>query len=88
MDYSTIKIEQVIPFLKNGTYDVISTPPGILLSAYDNGKGLVSFVFGDLFQGYALMAQPNKGYVSFSSLVNSGVDEKEAMFKACNQLKR
>jgi ABC-type nitrate/sulfonate/bicarbonate transport system substrate-binding protein len=70
-EYQTIKIEDVIPYLKNGSLEAASLPPGILFSSYDNAPELVSFVFGDLFQGYTIMAQPDKGYQSCEELANS-----------------
>src|ERR1700678_2669306 len=54
---NTIKIEDAVPSLESGAYDVVSVPPGVLFSSYDTAPDLCSFVFGDLFQGFAIMAQ-------------------------------
>ena len=73
-EYQTVKIEDVIPYLKNGTLDAASLPPGILMSSYDNAPEMVCFVFGDLFQGFTIMAQPNKGYQSCEDFGKKGMD--------------
>lgn len=87
LQYQAIKVEEIVPLLKNNTLDVISSPPGILVSSYDNAPNLCSFVFGDLFQGYAILAQPNSGYKSYTEFVAEGMSPADAMRAAAQQLK-
>ena len=46
-----------------------------------------SFVFGDLFQAYAIMAQPDAGYKSYTDYVGEGMKPAEALKAAMQQLK-
>lgn len=85
--YQPIKVEEIVPYLKNGTLDVVSSPPGILFSSYDNAPNLCSFVFGDLFQGYAILAQPDSGYKSYDEFVTQGMSPADAAKAAAQQLK-
>lgn len=84
--YQSIKVEEIVPYLKNGNLDAVSTPPGILVAAHDSAPNLRSFVFGDLFQGYAIMAQPNSGYKSYSEFVNDGLSHSDALKATTRQL--
>ena len=86
--YKNIKVEEIIPSLENKTLDVVSTPPGILFASYENANNLCSFVFGDLFQGYALMAQSNKGYISYTEYSNKGLSPDEAIKATVKQIIR
>ncbi|WP_319525109.1 hypothetical protein [uncultured Desulfosarcina sp.] len=87
LEYQSIKVEEIVPFLKNNTMDVISCPPGILFSAYDNAPNLISFVFGDLFQGYAILAQPDAGYFSYEEFITKGYTHEDAIRATINQMK-
>jgi hypothetical protein len=66
---------------------VISCPPGILFSSYDNAPNLISFVFGDLFQGYAILAQKDGNYKSYREFIEEGLTPNEALIAAAKQLK-
>ncbi len=83
----TIKIEEVVPGLTSGAYDVASVPPGILFSAYDAAPTLRTFVFGDLFQGYALMGQPRQGYKTYANFVKDGMSPAESERAVVQQMK-
>lgn len=87
LDYATIKVEEIVPQLKNSTRDVISTPPGILFAAFDNSPNLVNFVFGDLFQGYAVLGQPDNGFISFKEAVEKGHSKESALKQVIQQFK-
>jgi ABC-type nitrate/sulfonate/bicarbonate transport system substrate-binding protein len=86
-DYQTVKIEDVIPYLKNGTLDAASLPPGSLFSSYDNAPEMVSFTFGDLFQGYTIMAQPDKSYQSCEDLAKKGMNPGARVKSVMSQLR-
>lgn len=80
-----IKVDQIVPFLKNDSLDVVSTPPAILFASYENAPNLVHFVFGDLFQGYALMGPKSaKTYADFRS---TGLSSSEAIQQVMAQVK-
>lgn len=83
----TIKIEEVVPALINKKYDVVSVPPGILFSSYESAPDLTSFVFSDLFQGYAIMGQAGAGYKSYADFVNEGKTHEEAIQGVAVQLR-
>jgi ABC-type nitrate/sulfonate/bicarbonate transport system substrate-binding protein len=85
LDYQLLKVEDVVPFLKNGTVDVASCPPGILMASYENSPNVVAFCFGDLFQGFAIMAKPS--YKSYSDFIKEGKQPKEAVKAAVAQMR-
>jgi NitT/TauT family transport system substrate-binding protein len=87
LEYRPVKIEDLVPFLRNGSLDAGSVPPGIIVAAYENGPGVVSFAFGDVFQGYAIMAQPGKGYKSVDEFVKGGSSISEAIVATVRQMK-
>jgi ABC-type nitrate/sulfonate/bicarbonate transport system substrate-binding protein len=86
-EYQSVKIEDVIPYLKNETLDAASLPPGILYSSYNNAPEMCSFVFGDLFQGFTIMGQPNKGYQGCDDFAKRGMKASERVKAAMTQLK-
>ncbi len=83
---TTIKAEEVIPGLANGAFDVASVPPGMLFSAYNSTTNLCSFVFSDLFQGYALMAQPRQGLKSYADFIEAGMNHSDAVAATVKQI--
>jgi len=85
LDYQVLKIENVVPFLNNGTIDVASCPPGILMASYENTPDVVAFCFGDLFQGFAIMAKPT--YKSYSDFATEGKQPKDAVKAAVAQMR-
>lgn len=88
VEYQTIKIDEIIPYFTNNQYDIISCPPGILFSSYETAPNLVSFVFGDLFQGYAILAQPEGKYLSFDDIISkNNISPDSALILAANQLR-
>lgn len=87
VDIKTIKIEEVVSSLANGSYDVASVPPGILFSSWEDVPNIVTFCFSDLFQGFALMADPRKGYKSVEDFKQSGASHSEAIKLVARQIK-
>jgi ABC-type nitrate/sulfonate/bicarbonate transport system substrate-binding protein len=87
LDYRPVKIEDLVPFLRNGSLDAGSVPPGIIIAAYENGSSVVSFVFGDIFQGYAIMAQSGKGYKSVQEFVKDGLSINDAIAATVRQMR-
>lgn len=87
VELSTIKIDDAVPSLVNGAYDVVSVPPGVLFAAYESTPDVCTFVFGDLFQGYALMAQPDSGLNDYAHFRRNGLDHDAAVSAVASQLK-
>jgi len=86
INYTVLKVEGVVPALKNKTHEVVSTSPGIIMSSYDSAPNLYMIAFGDLFQGYALMSQPEGNYKNYQSFLNDGLSEALAMKATIKQL--
>src|ERR1044072_4348415 len=83
----TIKIDDAVPGLESGAYDVVSAPPGVLFCAFETAPGLCLFVFGDVFHGSAIMAQPDRGYKTYTDLRNAGRSHEEAIKSVIGQMK-
>jgi ABC-type nitrate/sulfonate/bicarbonate transport system substrate-binding protein len=87
LQVTTIKVEEVVPGLVKAKYDAASVPPGILFSSHDTAPGLVSFVFSDLFQGFALMGQPDAGLKTYAEFIKEGKSHEEALVACVGQLR-
>lgn len=86
--YQAIKVEEIVPKLLNESLDVVSTPPGILFPAAAENRGkFAHFVFGDLFQGYAIMAHPGEQVTTFSTALASGLAYDAAIQRTAGQLR-
>jgi len=85
--YSPVKVDAIVPLLNNNQKDVISCPPGILFSSFDNASNLCSFVFSDLFQGYAILANPNQHFKSVEDFISEGQSYDKAVVSAIQQMK-
>lgn len=87
LQYRVIKVEEIVPLLKNRSLDVVSSPPGILFSAHDSAPNLVSFVFGDIFQGYAILARPDLQLRSHAEFVATGSTPEQAVEQVVAQMR-
>lgn len=85
--YELIKVEAVLPDLNNNRLDVSSCAPGIILSSYDNASNICMFSFADVFQGYAILAQPGGNYKTYQDFLKAGLSDKDAIKAAVLQLK-
>lgn len=70
-----------------GTVDVVATGVYNLLPAMGKARNLRVFLQKDIFRGYRIMAQPDKGYKSFEEFVKEGVSPEEAFKRTAAQLK-
>jgi ABC-type nitrate/sulfonate/bicarbonate transport system substrate-binding protein len=70
-----------------GNVDVVATGVYNLLPAMGKARNLRVFFQKDLFRGYRLMAQPNRGYKSFEEFVKEGLSPDEALRRTAQQLK-
>jgi len=87
LQYQCVKTDDVVPYLLNGTLDVASCPPGFLFSSYENAPNLVTFVFGDLFEGFGIMAQPTGNCKSYSDFVKKGLSPADALKSTVGQMR-
>ncbi len=87
VQHEQVRIEDVVSALANGRFDVVSAPPGLFFAAHDTAPELRSFVFADLFQGFALMANPDAGHRSYSYFRQTGMSHKDAVSGVVQQLR-
>jgi ABC-type nitrate/sulfonate/bicarbonate transport system substrate-binding protein len=70
-----------------GTVDVVATGVYNILPAMGKARNLRVFVQKDIYVGYRIMAQPDRGYKSVEDFVKEGVEPAEAFRRAAAQLK-
>jgi ABC-type nitrate/sulfonate/bicarbonate transport system substrate-binding protein len=70
-----------------GTVDVVATGVYNILPAMGKARNLRVFVQKDIYVGYRIMAQPDRGFKSFEDFVKEGVEPGEAFRRAAAQLK-
>jgi ABC-type nitrate/sulfonate/bicarbonate transport system substrate-binding protein len=87
LDYRIIKVEESVPYLTNGSLDVSSGSPGLAFAAYETNPGVAVFALGSIFQGWAIMAQPDRGYQNVEDFINRGASPADAVRMAARQLK-
>jgi ABC-type nitrate/sulfonate/bicarbonate transport system substrate-binding protein len=73
--------------LISGTVDVNSAGVYKLLPAMDKARNLRIFVQKDVYSGYRIMAQPDKGYKSYEEFVAAGKKPAEAMRAVIDEIK-
>jgi ABC-type nitrate/sulfonate/bicarbonate transport system substrate-binding protein len=79
--------DDAISFLASGRLDVVSGSAQLFMPAVKRLPSYKIFSFADIFQGYALMAQPNAGYKSYQELVKSGMPSGQAFKTTIGQMK-
>lgn len=79
--------ENTIPVFASGQVDVMSGSVPLFLGATRQLPGFKYFFYADMFLGYAIMAQPDKGYKSVQELIAAGVSPQEAVKKAVEQMR-
>jgi ABC-type nitrate/sulfonate/bicarbonate transport system substrate-binding protein len=82
-----ISSENAIPVFASGQVDVISASVPLFLGAVRQLPPFKGFFYGDMFQGYALMAQPDKGYKSVEEFMASGASREQAIKEAVQQMR-
>ncbi len=70
-----------------GSVDVVATGVYNILPAMGKARNLRIFLQKDIFRGYRIMAQPEKGYKSFEEFVKEGVSSEEAFKRTAAQFK-
>lgn len=85
--YGTIPAtENLVQALASGACDVGSASAVFMLPSIEDVPPFKWWVHGDMFQGYALMAQPDDGYKSVDEFIAEGMTPEEAMEAAVAQM--
>lgn len=79
--------ENSVQMLASGACDIFSASAQFMLPSKANVPEFKWFVHGDMFQGYALMAQPDAGYKSVDEFIQEGKSPDEAIALAVQQMK-
>lgn len=82
-----IPAENCIPIFSSGDVDVISGSVPLFLGASKQMPPFKQFVNADIFQGYAIMAQPDAGYKNVQEFMDEGMSSGEAIQAAVEQIK-
>lgn len=70
----------------SGNVDVMSASAQLFMPAAQTLPPFKVFFYADIFQGYAIMAQPDGGYVSFQEFLDQGLEPDEAFVAVMAQL--
>ncbi len=79
--------ENTIPVFASGQVDVMSGSVPLFLGATRQLPAFKYFFYADMFLGYALMAQPDKGYKSVEEFVAAGASPDQAIKQAVQQMR-
>ena len=79
--------DQAVPVMASGNHDIMSFVPQGLMPAVASLPKTVQFTIGDLFLGYALMAQPDSGYKSFKEFRAEGASSEDAFRMTVEQMR-
>ena len=79
--------DQAVPIMAAGNHEVMSFVPQGFMPAVASLPKTVQFTIGDLFLGYALMAQPDAGYKSFKQFVAEGASSDDAFRMTVEQMR-
>lgn len=82
-----IPAENCIPIFSSGDVDVISGSVPLFLGASKQMPSFKQFANADIFQGYAIMAQPDAGYKNVKEFMDEGMTSDEAIKAAIKQIK-
>jgi ABC-type nitrate/sulfonate/bicarbonate transport system substrate-binding protein len=78
--------DEALSVFASGRVDVLSGSAQLLMPATQNLPSFKMFFFADIFQGYALLAQPDGGYTSFSEFIEQGLEPDEAYEQTMSQM--
>ena len=79
--------DQAVPVVASGNHDIVSFVPQGFMPAVASIPKMVQFTIGDLFLGYALMAQPDAGYKSFKEYRAEGASSEDAFRMTVEQMR-
>jgi ABC-type nitrate/sulfonate/bicarbonate transport system substrate-binding protein len=78
--------DEALSVFASGRVDVLSGSAQLLMPATQNLPSFKMFFFADIFQGYALLAQPDGNYTSFSEFIEQGLEPEEAYQETMAQM--
>ena len=70
--------DEALAVFASGRVDVLSGSAQLLMPASDRLPPFKMFFFADIFQGYAILAQPDGNYTSFTEFIDQGMSPDEA----------
>ena len=73
--------------LVSGSVDIVSGSAAALIPALKQAPNLRFFVIADIFQGYAVLANPELGLKSYSEFIQEGFDKEEALRMTVEQFR-
>ncbi len=79
--------DKALSVFASGRLDVMSGSAQLLMPAVARLPKFKMFFYSDIFQGYAILAQPNGNYKSFAEFVQEGKAPDEAFGAAMAQMK-
>lgn len=79
--------DEALAVFASGRVDVMSGSAQVLLPGADRLPPFKMFFFADIFQGYAILGQPDGNYKSFAEFVAEGKSADEAYRAAVGQMK-
>ncbi len=79
--------DQSVPVMAAGNHEIMSFVPQGLMPAVASLPKTLQFTIGDLFLGYALMAQPDAGYKTFREYVAEGASAEDAFRMTVEQMR-
>ena len=79
--------DQSVPIMAAGNHDIMSFVPQGFMPAVASLPKTLQFTIGDLFLGYALMAQPDAGYKSFKEFRAEGASSDDAFRMTVEQMR-
>ncbi len=83
----TIPSEQRPAALAAGTVDMVSASVAAMLAVMKQQPNIRFFAAGDIFQGYAILAQPDGGYKTYQDFLKAGDKPDDAMIKVIRQMR-
>ncbi len=79
--------DQAMGIAAAGNHDIISGLPQLFMPGFKNLPKIQLFTVGDYFKGFAIMAQPEGGYKSYTEFRADGLSSAEAFKKAVGQMR-
>lgn len=78
--------DEALAVFASGRVEVLSGSAQLLMPAADRLPPFKMFFFADIFQGYAILAQPDANYTSFTEFIEQGMEPDEAFQAAVGQM--
>jgi ABC-type nitrate/sulfonate/bicarbonate transport system substrate-binding protein len=79
--------DEALAVFASGRVQVLSGSAQLLMPATDRLPPFKMFFFADIFQGYAILAQPDGNYTSFTEFIDQGMSPDEAYQAAVGQMR-